>query len=136
MSAPLLFDTSVWIAFFHNSKETAETGLLAQYIDDNHPIHLTPTILQEILQGIKDDAHFKKIKELLSWFNMLELDPTQAAIGAATLYRSLRKKGATVRKSNDVLIAFYAITFNIRLVHLDRDFELISQHTGLKCRKP
>jgi predicted nucleic acid-binding protein len=47
-------------------------------------------------------------------------------------YRSLRKKGLTIRKSNDCLIAFYAIEFSIPLVHLDNDFDLISSHSKLK----
>lgn len=44
---------------------------------------------------------------------MLELDTVEAAIGAADLYRALRKKGITIRKSNDCLIAYYAIAHNV-----------------------
>jgi hypothetical protein len=48
------------------------------------------------------------------------------------LYRGLRKKRLTIRKSNDCLIAFYAIEFSMPLVHLGTDFELISKHSKLK----
>ena len=52
--------------------------------------------------------------------------------GAADLYRSLRKNGITIRKSNDCLIAYYAISFAVSLVHTDRDVDLLAKHSGLK----
>ncbi len=88
--------------------------------------------LQEILQGIRDDTKYLQIKELLSCFTVLELPPVQAAIGAADLYRSLQKKGATIRKSNDCLIAWYALKFSGKVVHTDSGFSRISRHTQLK----
>jgi predicted nucleic acid-binding protein len=51
---------------------------------------------------------------------------------AAKLYRELRKKGITVRKPNDCLIATYAIRNNIALLQDDKDFRLIAQHSKLK----
>jgi predicted nucleic acid-binding protein len=134
MNEALLFDTSVWIDFL-NKKNTPEANLLVHYIEKDKPVLLTPTILQEILQGIRDDSKYEKIKEMLTYFTILELPATQAAIGAADLYRSLRKKGATVRKSNDCLIAYYALQFSIPLVHTDADFDHISNHTKLKILK-
>lgn len=131
MSQQLLFDTSVWIDFLRN-KNTPVAALLTSYIENNDPAVITPTILQEILQGIREDAQYQHIKDILSYFTVLQLPPVQAAIGAAELYRSLRKKGVTVRKSNDYLIAFYAIEFSIPLVHSDSDFALISKHSKLK----
>jgi predicted nucleic acid-binding protein len=47
----------------------------------------------------------------------------------------LRKKGITIRKQNDCLIASYAIHNNIQIFHKDHDFELISQETKLKIYK-
>lgn len=130
----LLFDTSVWIDFFRNDN-TPEVELLTEYIENDDPVVLTPTIIREILQGIRDDTQFKKVKDLLSYFNVLQLPPITAAIGAATLYRSLRKKGVTIRKSNDCLIAFFASEFSIPLVYCDGDFDLISKHFKLKTWK-
>ena len=131
----LLFDTSVWIDFFKN-KNTPEVELLTEYIENDDPVAIIPTIIQEILQGIRDDVQFKKIKDLLSYVTVLELSPVTAAIGAATLYRSLRKKGVTIKMSNDCLIAFFASEFSIPLIHNDGDFELISKHSKLKIWKP
>jgi predicted nucleic acid-binding protein len=135
MSDPLIFDTSVWVDFLRNKSNSA-SDLLTSYIEKNDQVLLTPTILQEVLQGIRDDAQYRHIKEILSYFTTLQHPPIQAAVGAAELYRSLRKKGLTIRKSNDCLIAFYAIEFSTPLVHSDSDFNLISKHTKLKTWKP
>ena len=131
MSQQLLFDTSVWIDFLRN-KKTPEADILTTYIENNDPILLTPTIIQEVLQGIRDDAQYEQIKDIFSYITTLQLPPTQAAVGAAELYRSLRKKGLTVRKSNDCLIAFYAIEFSTPIAHSDADFDVIAAHSKLK----
>ncbi len=130
----LLFDSLIFIDFFRN-ESTPEVDLLTSYIENDDPVMLTPTIVQEVLQGIRDDIHYKQVKEILSAFTILQMQPVAAAIGAAELYRSLRKKGVTVRKSNDCLIAFYAIGFSIPLVHKDGDFELIAKHSKLEVWK-
>lgn len=135
MSEPLIFDTSVWIDFLQN-KSNPPSDLLTSYIEKNDQVLLTPTILQEVLQGIRDDAQYRHIKEILAYFTTLQLPPIQAAVGAADLYRSLRKKGLTIRKSNDCLIAYYAIEFSTGLAHSDSDFDLISKHAKLKIWKP
>lgn len=134
MNEPLIFDTSVWIDFLKNKRNSA-SDLLMEYIERNDQVLLVPTILQEILQGIREDAQYKHIKDILSYFTVLQIPPIQAAIGAAELYRALRKKGLTIRKSNDCLIAYYAIEFSTPLVHLDSDFDLISTHSKLKTWK-
>jgi predicted nucleic acid-binding protein len=135
MSEPLIFDTSVWIDFLRN-KSNPPSDLLTLYIEKNDQVLLTPTILQQVLQGIRDDAEYQQIKDILSYFTILQHPPILAAVGAAELYRSLRKKGLTIRKSNDCLIAFYAIEFSIALVHSDSDFDLINKHTKLKTWRP
>jgi predicted nucleic acid-binding protein len=135
MSEPLIFDTSVWINFLKN-KSNPEADLLTSYIEHDDQVLLIPTILQEVLQGIREDKQYIHIKEIFSYFTVLQIPPVQAAIGAAELYRGLRKKGVTIRKSNDCLIAFYAIEFATPLVHLDSDFELIRKHSKLKTWRP
>jgi predicted nucleic acid-binding protein len=91
-----------------------------------------PIILQEILQGIRKDSDYRKVKDIVLSYPILKMDPVQAAIEAANLYRDLRKKGLTIRKSNDCLIASYAIKYNIPLLHNDSDFDLIASRSHLK----
>jgi predicted nucleic acid-binding protein len=130
----VLFDTSVWIDLLHK-KDTPQAEMLSYCVANNYPVLLVPTIVQELLQGIRNDAQCQHIKDILSYYPVLQIPPVEAAIGAAELYRSLRKKGLTIRKSNDCLIAFHAIEFSIPLVHLDGDFDMISKHSKLKIWK-
>jgi predicted nucleic acid-binding protein len=127
MNEPILADTSVWINFF-NGTESPEVKILTDYIQNDYPVYLCPVIIQEILQGIADEDHFHDIKEYLLAFPILQNDAVDMAIAAATLYRSLRKKGITIRKSNDCLIAQYAIQHSLKVLHQDRDFDLIFDH--------
>jgi len=130
MKDALIFDTSVWINFLNN-KNTPAVELLETYISEDAEVLITPTILQEVLQGIRDDRKYSQIKEALSAFRLLEIPAYQAAIGAAELFRSLRKHGVTIRKSNDCLIAYFALWFAVPLVHNDRDFDAMVGHTEL-----
>lgn len=124
MKDPLLVDTSVWINFF-NGIESTEVSTLTSYIENDDPIFLCPTIIQEVLQGIKNDRQFKEVRDDLLAFNILNDDGVEMAISAAKRYRTLRKKGVTIRKSNDCLIAQYAIKYALEVLHQDRDFDLI-----------
>ena len=127
MTFPILADTSVWINFFKGI-ESKEVRILTTYIENDDPIFLCPTIVQEVLQGIPNDRQFKEIKEYLLAFPLLDDDGLEMAISSANLYRSLRKKGITIRKSNDCLIAQYAINHSLHVLHQDRDFDLIIEN--------
>lgn len=131
---PVLVDTSVWVDFF-NGRENNQTNILRDYLENEHTIFICPLIIQEILQGIRNDEDYKRVKINLFNLDILQLEPVQSSIGAADLYRMLRKKGVTINKSNDCMIAFYAIHFGIHLLHNDKDFELIKKHSDLKVMK-
>jgi predicted nucleic acid-binding protein len=127
----VLVDTSVWIDFFNNAA-TKEADLLAGYIRDDIPVYLCAVILQEILQGFNNDKDYGIVKDLLVSYPFLETEPVKFAIGAAEFYRKMRKIGKTIRKSNDCLIAYHAIFYNIPVLHRDRDFSIMAQHSSLK----
>ncbi|MBC7921660.1 MAG: PIN domain-containing protein [Ferruginibacter sp.] len=128
---PTLFDTTVWIAYL-NGVVDLRTNLLHRYIADDDAIFTCPTIIQEVLQGIRDDRDYQKANRSLLSFQCLTLPLLDAAIGAAELYRDLRKKRTTIRKANDCLIAFHALHFDVELCHNDSDFDLIAGRTNLK----
>lgn len=124
MTEPIIADTSVWKGFFKGIEST-QVKTLAKYIENDNTIYLCPTIIQEVLQGISNDKHYKQIRNYLLAFNILNDDGIEIAISAADLYRSLRKKGVTIRKSNDCIIAQYAIKYSLSILHQDRDFNMI-----------
>jgi len=128
----VLVDTSVWIDFFNSSKSSPESEILQQLIVNDRSIFLCPVIYQEILQGIRDDRTFEHIQEMLLDFDMLDFAWMNVTNQAIDIYRTLRKKGVTIRKSNDCLIAAYAILADVQLLHKDRDFAVIAKGYNLK----
>ena len=127
----MIFDTSVWIHFLRGSGVNSALLLRARLHNDED-VSLCLPIIQEVLQGIRQDALFHELKNLMLGLEMLPELHYKAAIGAADLYRTLRKKGITIRKPIDCLIAWYAIQFDLTLVHDDKDFDLIALHSPLK----
>jgi predicted nucleic acid-binding protein len=55
-----------------------------------------------------------------------------AADYAVDLYRNLRKKGITIRKPYDCLIASYAILEDVFLLHNDFDFRQMENNCKIK----
>lgn len=127
----ILVDTSVWIDFFNN-KDSVHSNLLTSFIKNDEKIFICPVIYQEILQGIKDDYKFEEIKNIILNFNILDDNIMLITNEAIDLYRNLRKKGITIRKSVDCLIASYALVNNLHLFFIDKDFENIYQNSEMK----
>ncbi len=121
---PILADTSVWIDFFIGAK-SSEVDVLTEYLENDYVIFICPIIIQEILQGISSDNTYEEVKDYLLAMPILNDDAIEMAIMAADLYRKMCKKGVTIRKSNDCLIAQYAIKHELKILHKDRDFDLI-----------
>lgn len=128
---PIIVDTSVWIDGFRGI-QNGKTRKVTEYLATDQQVNIIPLILQEALQGVREDNRFDRIKGGLLACTMLLLDPVEAAIGAAQLYRMLRKKGVTIRKPNDCLIAHYAIYYDIPILHNDVDFDQIARHVALR----
>ena len=125
----VLVDTSVWIDLFNG--EDSEQTLSLQNLIATGEVYLCPTIYQEILQGVRDDGRFRDIKNILGFFHTVRVDFPLLQDTAIDLYRTLRKKGITIRKANDCLIAAYALLFNLPVLHKDRDFTLICENTAV-----
>ena len=125
----ILPDTSIWITFFNNPQSVIAEKLYSLIEEDR--ITICPPVYQEILQGTKDQKSFQTLSEKLSSLARLKADPYIAAEGAAQIYSSLRQKGVTIRKSNDCLIAWYAIKHNVPIWHQDRDFDKIASQEKL-----
>lgn len=127
----IIVDTSVWVDCFRGI-QNSQTKLVTELLLSTNRVAVTPTILQEALQGIHDDGQFVRTQKNLLACILLRLDSVEAAIEAAQLYRTLRKKGVTIRKPNDCLIAHYALFYDLPVLHNDIDFEQIARHTALR----
>jgi len=130
----ILVDTSVWIDFL-NGADSKERHALHRLIEEDENISITEIILTEILQGIKNDENFKKVKDYLLEFPIHQPKGAGTYLKAAEIYRHCRKKGKTVRKTVDCIIAAICIENNLILFHKDSDFENIKACAGLKTLK-
>ena len=54
------------------------------------------------------------------------------ALQSAVNYRTLRKKGVTVRKTIDVMIGTFCIHYGLPLLYDDRDVDPLAKFRGLK----
>jgi predicted nucleic acid-binding protein len=131
---PVLVDSSTWIDFF-KGVEHSSTKFLATLIELNHAA-ICPIIIQEVLQGIRNDEDYHAVKENFLGINILTLDQVDSAIGAADIYRALRKTGITIRKSNDCVIAYYCLALGMPLLSSDKDFNKIASEFDLKIIHP
>lgn len=130
----LMADSSVWIDFF-NGRPTASTEALKNALGTEEVV-LGDLILMEVLQGFKKDADYKKAQQLLGMFPVVPLVGQTIALQGAMNFRKLRKKGITVRKTIDVIIATHCITHSIALLYSDRDFDVMVRYLGLKNALP
>lgn len=129
----VLIDTSVWIDFFRGTA-SSEAKTLSNLLIEHSDICVCGVIITEILQGIKLDDQFKKTNDLLDATVFLPMT-RDTYIDAAKLYRKLRKKGYTVRKPIDCMIAAVAIEHEVPLLHKDKDFQPLENHCALKGYK-
>ena len=126
----ILVDSSVWIAFF-NGTITPETDHLDQLLG-LEPVGLGDLILAEVLQGFRIDRDYKIARQLLTSLTVYELLGSEMAVKSADNFRLLRRKGITIRKTTDVIIATFCIENNLQLLHADKDFEPFRKHLNLR----
>jgi hypothetical protein len=130
----VIVDSSVWIDYL-NGVINGQTEWLDRE-SSRQRIGLTDLILCEVLQGIGDDAQFRQTHEYLSKFQVFVSGGVELAVAAAQNYRTLRKRGTTVRKPIDCLIATFCMREGHELLHRDHDFDAFKTHLGLMVLDP
>jgi predicted nucleic acid-binding protein len=129
----VIVDTSVWIDFFRG-KDTAEIGVLDQFLTTGEDICICGIILTEVFQGIRKDQDYSRTLSRFDTFLFLDMN-RRTFVKAARIYRTLRHRGITISKIVDCMIAAAAIEHRISLLHNDRDFDPIEKYHGLKVVK-
>ncbi len=128
-----IVDTSVWINYLNNVIDD-QTDITDSLIKKDE-VFILPVIVQELLQGIREEKDFELTKTALLEFPFLPYYDVEMAVSAASLYRYLKTKGVTIRKPNDCLIAAICIKQEIPILHNDRDFDNIAKYTSLTIYK-
>lgn len=127
----IVVDTTVWIDFFQGG-ETPEDLHLQQLITQGKSLALTDLIFCEILQGIREDAQCERTRRILLLYPILRMERLATFEHAARIYRTCRRRGLTVRKTVDCLIAALCIEEDVELFHKDADFEAIARVAPLR----
>jgi len=125
----ILVDTSVWVDYFHG-RHTSQTERLDALLG-NEPLGIGDLILTEVLQGFRSDSDSRTAKDLLTSLAVFEMLNVERAIQSAANYRLLRKRGVTIRKTVDVIIATFCIVENHALLFSDKDFTPFVEHLAL-----
>ena len=89
-------------------------------------------ILTEVLQSFRTDADFAQAKALLLSLTVFDMLGVENAIRCAEHYRALRKRGGTIRKTADVIIATFCIREGHSLLFSDKDFIPFVEQFGLR----
>ena len=130
----IIVDTTVWIDYLGGAANL-QTLWLDRELGQQR-LGLTDIILCEVLQGVREDAAFRRVRRDLLNFEVFETGGTKLAIAAAENYRALRRRGITVRKTIDCLIASFCLLQGHSLLHRDHDFDAFEEYLGLAVIHP
>jgi predicted nucleic acid-binding protein len=119
----VLVDTSVWSLALRrrrNANADPVTSVLAALVEDGR-VAIIGAIRQELLSGVRDAAHFERLRDHLRAFPDTETT-TEDHEEAAGLYNRCREKG--IQGSNtDFLICAVAIRYGAPILTTDEDFK-------------
>lgn len=127
----MIVDSSVWIDFARRIA-TPQTSTLKEAIVARTAM-TTDAVRLEVLSG---DTQVDLLSAALdSCEDVMQL-PRVDVEEAAAIYRACRREGETIRSVNDCLIAAIAIRNGLPVLHSDRAFDAIAQHSDLRVVRP
>lgn len=130
----VVVDTTVWVDYLRGL-QNRETDYFDRELGRQR-FGLTDLILCEVLQGVSDERAFTRVLRGLRKFEFFQTGGEELAIAAARNFRNLRRRGHTVRKTIDCLIATFCLRHGYSLLHRDRDFDHFEQILGLSVIHP
>ena len=115
----ILIDSSVWLS---------ANRLLNDVTDavDPYDAAVCGPIVYEVLRGASS-KRYAALQDLLYSAHLIDDPmPTERYDHAALIYRTLRAQGVTIRSPFDCVIAAVALSHDVPLLHVDRDFDEIA----------
>ena len=126
----MIVDSNAWGDFF-NGVPRSHVERLEAALRDEEDLAALPIIVTEVLQGFRTDRGFDAARRILVALPMIH--PTvDCHVRAARLFRSMRRRGVTVRGAVDCVIAQACLDTGALLLSPDVDFERIAQHSELR----
>ena len=124
----ILVDTSAWIEFLRDTGSPVCT-LVDELLADE--IAVCDAVRMEVLAGARDESHLVSLRRLLARATVLPTLETDYE-DAAALHRRCRRRGETVRRLIDCLIASVAVRADVPVLHNDGDFDVLARQTELR----
>ena len=126
----IVVDSNTWADFF-NGTSNPHVERLATALEEEEDLAVVPVIITEVLQGFRTESGFRRARRYLVDLPVIQPD-VACHVRAARLYRSLRRKGITVRGAVDCIIAQVCIDLNAELLSPDGDFRQIARNSPLR----
>jgi len=120
----VLVDSSAWIEFL-NGHASPERDAVRTLIEGDDDVCTCGVVVAEVLQGIRSERSRREVEDLFGQMTLLEAPGLAPYVRAASLYRSLRQRGVTVRSTIDCLVAVLAEEHGCALLARDRDLSAI-----------
>lgn len=126
----MVVDTNTWADFF-NGVGSPHVQRLDVALQEEEDLAIIPIIITEVLQGFRTDTGFERARRVL--LSLPVIHPTvESHVRAARLFRSMRRKGITVRGALDCVIAQTCLDIEAELLSPDADFDHIARHVPLR----
>jgi predicted nucleic acid-binding protein len=134
-STLIVVDTTVWIDFLE-ARGTPFDRHLTGLVETEAPIALVDSVYCEVLHGIRDEETYQRTRGSLLAHPILRPRGLETFERAANLYRTARRRGFTIRRTVDCLIAATCLETSAEIYHNDRDFDLLARVSDLKVYRP
>jgi len=125
----IIVDSNAWADYF-NGASNRHVKRLDDILREEADVAVLPIVLTEVLQGFRTDSGFRRARRVLEALPMIR-PSIDCHVRAAWLFRSLRRKGVTVRGAIDCIIAQTCLDLDAELLSPDVDFRHIARHTSL-----
>lgn len=123
-----LVDTSIWIKCLREVNAPLQSYVSSLAL--NRQVFVSEIIVLEILKGAKSDREYQMLKGDFLALPQLEINRDVWETAWELAYK-LRKKGVNVPLT-DALISALSLHYKCILLHSDKHFRLIAEHTDLK----
>ena len=127
----ILTDSSAWVEYLRGTGSAVHARVRAHH-ELSSELAFTEIVAMELYAGARSAAEERDVDAIVRGSSFLAVGGLADYEHAASLYRTCRRRGETIRRMNDCLIAVVAIRNDVPVLHNDRDFDVLARHTELR----
>lgn len=129
----VVVDTSVWsVALRRRRPAVSESTALQELILENR-VQLLGPVRQEVLTGIRDDAHFERLERYLATFEDLELSSEDYVVAAR--FCNVCGRHGLQGSNTDFLICAASVQRSLEIFTTDQDFSRFAAYIPIALMK-